>query len=206
MNYSMLCSILRKLPVLMTLVVAGIAGCGDSTIKASKGPYRTITTDPLRDTESARRHYQAGLEHLNNHEVDKAIKDFERALAADVQFGPAHNCLGRAHYMNEDWYEAAWEFEYARKYLPKHPQPLNNLALLYERDGQYDRAIDYYRKAVAMAPRDIQYRANLARAMIRRGDRNDEVKDLLQDITEEDSRADWLIWAKRWSTRIAGSE
>jgi len=189
-----------KLCVIVLLLSA--AGCGEQAVQTNSGPYRTVNVEPLRDTPTARKYHAKGVKHLEADDVDAAIKDFQRALEADVEFGPAHNSLGRAYFMQERFYEAAWEFEYAHKQLPRAPEPLNNLGLIHERDRSYDRAIEYYRKAVERAPDNIRMKANLARAMIRRGDRTKEVHNLLQQILERDDRPDWLIWAKRWESRI----
>lgn len=200
----------QRIPVtiFVTLPVVGLflaaAGCNDPTITRDTGAYRTVTAEPLRDTSAARRHHQKGLKHLEDNELDSAIEDIQRALKADVAFGPAHNSLGRAYFLKgrDYYYEAAWEFEYAHKHLPKAPEPLNNLGLIHEAEKSFDRAIEYYRRAIDLEPENIHLRANLARAMIRRGDRTQEVRDLLEQVLDEDDRPDWLIWAKRWATRI----
>lgn len=179
-------------------VALAAGGCQTgSTAAEGPGNYRTIRTEPLRNTDAARRAHQEGLQHLDEGHRDRARRAFERALTADVEFGPAHNSLGKIHYQQQDWYRAAWEFEYAKKLMPQRPEPRNNLALVLEQAGELDRAIELYREAVGLAPDNIRYRANLARALIRRGDRSEEVRVLLRAILEADDRPDWLIWAKQ---------
>lgn len=174
-----------------------VAGCQHAAPDAdTQGNYRTIRTEPLRNTDAARRAHQQGLEHLDQQNLELAQKAFERALTADVEFGPAHNSLGKVYYQQQDWYRAAWEFEYAKKLMPRRPEPRNNLALVLEQAGELDRAIDLYREAVGLAPDNIRYRANLARALVRRGDRSREVRVLLEAILEEDTRPEWLTWAQ----------
>ncbi len=189
------------LAVTMALCVA-VVGCNQRKIQTHSGPYRTVAAQPLRDTDRARTLHKQGLKHLEKGELDEAAKDLQRALEADVEYGPAHNSLGRVYFQQGRYYEAAWEFEYARKALPREPEPLNNLGLVQERDAQYDQAIDYYRQAAALDQNNINYPANLARALIRRGDRTDEVRVLLQRILDEDTRPEWLVWAKGWATRL----
>ncbi|MFW5682977.1 MAG: tetratricopeptide repeat protein [Phycisphaeraceae bacterium] len=159
--------------------------------------YRTIRAEPLRNTDAARRAHEQGLEHLDQQNLELAQQAFERALTADVEYGPAHNSLGKVFYQQQDWYRAAWEFEYAKKLMPRRAEPRNNLALVLEQAGEFDRAIDLYREAVGLAPDNIRYRANLARALIRRGDRSREVRVLLEAILEQDTRPQWLTWASR---------
>ena len=184
---------------------AAISGCGTASIRdVPQAPYRTVAAEPGRDTEAARRANQVGLAHLAKGEVDQAAEAFRQALTADVEFGPAHNNLGKVYYRQTDWYRAAWEFEYASKLLPRHAEPRNNLALVLERAGQLDRAVECYREAAGLDPDNIQYRANLVRALIRRGDRTDEVRTLLGQLLETDARPEWRAWARQQQIRIGG--
>ena len=45
--------------------------------------YHTVAAEPLRDTEAAKRHDEAGLRFLANGQLDQAAEAFSRALAAD---------------------------------------------------------------------------------------------------------------------------
>jgi len=184
------------------LIVAALGGCAQRTVSTTSGPYRTVQAQPLRDTDAARRAHEAGLKHLRDGQIEQAVADFERALAADVEYGPAHNSLGIARFRQHKWYEAAWEFEYARQYMPRADEPLNNLGLIHEMDGQYDQAVEYYRRALGIDGDNVRIKANLARTLLKRGDRTDEVRALLDDILEHDTRPEWLTWAKGWRTRL----
>jgi Tfp pilus assembly protein PilF len=172
-------------------------GCASSQQRRDERNYRTVQAEPGRNTEAARRINQQGLEHLKQERLDEAAKHFHDALAEDVEFGPAHNNLGKVYYQQKKWYKAAWEFEYARKLMPKRAEPYNNLAMVLEHGGELDRAIKQYKKAVGLAPRNMTYLGNLARAMIKRGDRTPQVRRYLQRLLEHDTRPKWLTWAQR---------
>lgn len=189
----------RRIPLTLLLAALAVAwGCDDQkTYRSTEAPYRTVSVDPGRDTATAERLNAQGLKHLADDDIEHAEQAFARALTADVEYGPAHNNLGKVFYQKRDWYRAAWEFEYAKKLLPQHPEPRNNLGLVLENAGEYDRAIEQYRESVALAPENMEYTANLARAMIRRGDRTKEVHDLLSQILAKDTRPAWLIWAQQ---------
>lgn len=188
--------------VLLLLAIILMSGCQGLSSEHTSGPrYRTISTEPLRDTEAAKQANEKGLGYLQGGNLDQAAKAFEEALTADVKFGPAHNNLGKVYYRQNDLYKAAWEFEYARDLLPKHPEPRNNLGLVLEKAGELDRAVKHYREAVALAPETIEYRANLCRALIRQGERTPEVRKLLEAILAEDNRPEWLIWARKQQQR-----
>ena len=45
--------------------------------------------------------------------MEKAEKLLKQALTADIGYGPAHNNLGKVYYHRQNFYLAAWEFEYA---------------------------------------------------------------------------------------------
>lgn len=173
------------------------AGCSELWGKEPDGLYRTITVEPGRNTELARKANQEGLAHLEAGELEAARTAFRKSLTADIEFGPAHNNLGKVLYAQQKWYEAAWEFEYARKLMAKHPAPPNNLGLVLERAGELDRAVECYRGAVALAPDNVAYRANLVRGLIRRGDRTDEVVKLLRTLVKTDDRPTWRRWAEK---------
>ncbi len=181
---------------LLAAVWFALAGCAD-TAAGPSGPYRTIAVEPGRDTDAASRQNQKGLAHLAAGELDQACDAFGRALNADVEFGPAHNNLGKVYFQRKNWYKAAWEFEYARKLMPRRAEPANNLGLVLEQAGELDRAVEHYRQAVALDSGKIEYVANLARALVRRGERTDETRRLLQRLLAEDQRPDWLIWARQ---------
>ena len=174
-----------------------LAGCLDNQAgQPSAAPYRTVRVEPMRDTEAAKQGNQEGLKLLAKNDLPAAAQAFQRALAADVEFGPAHNNLGKVYYRQQKWHEAAWEFEYAGKLLPKSAEPRNNLGMVLDATGDLTGAIDQYREAVNLAD-NVQYVGNLASALIRRGDRNEEVRRLLQQLIAKDSRPEWQSWARR---------
>src|SRR4030095_16586082 len=78
-------------------------------------------------------------------------------------FGPAHNNLGVVYLKAGKLYEAAGEFEWARKLMPGHPDPRMNLALTLEQAGQTDEAIQTYRTALEVYPGHIATIQALAR-------------------------------------------
>lgn len=182
--------------MILTAGIAMVVGCAAS-YSTTQPTYRTISAPPLRDTDAAMKANQAGLEHLDTGEWDAAARSFEQALSADVEFGPAHNNLGKVYFARKSWYKAAWEFEYARKLLPRNAEPNNNLGLVYETSGRLDEAVEHYREAVRLDGGNPEYRGNLARAMTRRGDRTAELRSLLSELVQRDARPEWQAWARR---------
>jgi Tfp pilus assembly protein PilF len=173
-----------------------LMACNSAAPPPPAGGYRTITVDPRRDTENARRYNQEGTDLLEKGQLDQAAAAFTKALDADVEFGPAHNNLGKVYYRQKASYKAAWEFEYASKLLPRFSEPHNNLGLVLEESGQIDQAVEQYRLAVSLST-DIQYKSNLARGLLRRDGHTEEVRALLRQVLSQDPRPDWQDWARK---------
>lgn len=205
----------RRLILLWCCLAACLlaSACNSEPTVQTDVRYRTVRADPLRDAEQARKRNAEGLARLRDGQLDAAAELFGQALEADVSYGPAHNNLGKVYMMQKDLHRAAVEFQAAIDLMPDHAAPVNNLALTWEQAwvadpqlGSLDKAIDLYRKAVELAPKNIRYKANLARALDRRGDRSDELRRLVEQIIEQDTRADWLIWARTLQARLGASD
>jgi Flp pilus assembly protein TadD len=170
-------------------------GCTAATRK-EKAAYETVSRDPRRDLDAAERHNAEALRQIEQGDYMKAEAGLKSALAADVMYGPAHNNLGKVYYHQGKLYLAAWEFQYAAKLMPSIPEPRNNLGLVFESAGKLDDAVSSYDEAMRLGPDNVQFLGNLARARIRRGDRDKSVRDLLGDLVLRETRPDWVAWAR----------
>lgn len=61
------------------------------------------------------------------------------------------------------WSEALFRFHQAERLDPNNPRVSNNLAVAYEAIGDYQKALDYYQKALKQSPDNRELRANYAR-------------------------------------------
>jgi Tfp pilus assembly protein PilF len=61
------------------------------------------------------------------------------------------------------WQEALFRFERADRLDPRNPRILNNLAVAQEANGQFDAALETYRRALALAPGSRDLKDNYAR-------------------------------------------
>ena len=61
------------------------------------------------------------------------------------------------------WQEALFRFHQAERLEPGNPRVYNNLAVAYEANGQFDKALEYYQKALRAAPDSREARGNYAR-------------------------------------------
>jgi Tfp pilus assembly protein PilF len=76
--------------------------------------------------------------------------------AAQLQFGVDMARRGL-------WQEALFRFHQAERLEPGNPRVYNNLAVAYEANGQFDKALEYYQKALRAAPDSREARGNYAR-------------------------------------------
>jgi len=176
---------------------AAVWGCAKKPPSTAVSQYQTVGKDPRRDTDAARAKNAEALDAMARGNYDRAESLLKAALTADIMFGPAHNNLGKVYYRQEKRYLAAWEFEYAAKLMPHQAEPRNNLGLVFESAGRLDEAVNHYKEALALDPENPEVIGNTARARIRRGDDDAEVRDLLGKLVMRDTRQEWVEWARR---------
>jgi Flp pilus assembly protein TadD len=118
------------------------------------------------------------------------------ALTADLYHGPAHNNLCVLFLQQARLYEAAGEFEWARKLMPGHPDPRMNLALTLERAGRIDEAIGTYRTALEVYPDHLPTLQALARVQLMHGRADDATPAMLEQIALQGETHHWRDWAR----------
>lgn len=187
-------------PVATNRVALGLgllwAAAGCALFSPNREVYETIRANPHHKTGLARKLNDQAIGQLDDGNPSLAMTTLNRALIADVTFGPAHNNLGRIHFEEGDFYLAAWEFEYAARLMPNNPEPINNLGLVYETAGRLAEACVQYAAACDLAPDHPEFRGNLVRAKLRQGCVDDTVIEGLREIVLKDPRDDWREWAE----------
>ena len=124
------------------------------------------------------------------------------ALTEDIFFGPAHNNLGVIHLKRGDLYQAAEEFEWARKLMPGHPDPRLNLAITLEKAGRADEALATYSAALEVYPQYLPAIQGLASLSLRLGTSDERVREWLKTIVLRSSEPRWRDWAKQQLIRL----
>lgn len=61
------------------------------------------------------------------------------------------------------WSEALFRFHQAERLDPNNPRVYNNLAVAYEATGDFDKALEYYQRALRTSPENRELRANYTR-------------------------------------------
>lgn len=182
-------SIARATPALiLVMAIAGLWACASS----STSPYRT-PSEATRDTVKAQRLTQQAADLIASDPV-KAEDLLRKALTADLYHGPAHNDLGVIYLERGQLYEAASEFEWARKLMPGHPDPRLNLGLTLERGGRVDEAIAAYDAALEVYPNHLPTIMALTRAQLRHNRPDHRTDDFLHEISLRGDKQ-WRDWA-----------
>lgn len=176
----------------VSLVVLGLlAACAAPS--AGDGPYE-VQEEQERDSRRA--------DELNREAADLLDEDPEQAeallrdaLAADLFHGPAHNNLGVLFLEQGKLYEAAHEFEWARKLLPGHPDPRVNLALVMEEAGRTDEALAAYDAALEVYPGYLPAIMGAASLTVREGREDERIRGWLVEVAARAGNSPWRQWA-----------
>lgn len=181
--------------VAIAFLLLGIAGCSQLS-KSGEGSYSTVPKKPRDKAEAAKTLNAAGLGHMKAGDADEALDSFKESLAADVNYGPAHNNLGQLYLDRKQLYLAAWEFEFASKLMPQRAEPYINLGLVFEMAGQDANAQAQYEIALELAPGNVDALTSLARLLVKQDLDPMRVQFLLTQIVMLDDRPEWRRWAQ----------
>ena len=167
------------------------------------GPYTTPSND-ARDSARAQALTAQAVDVMDKDSA-KAEELLREALTADVWFGPAHNDLGVLELREGNLYEAANEFEWARKLMPGHPDPRMNLALTLERAGRIDEALATYETALEVYPYHVATMQAMSRLQLRYGRADDRTTDMLERIAMAGETPQWREWAQWQLVKTEGA-
>lgn len=167
-----------------------VAGCASRP----SGPYDP-KAEAERDPRGADRLNTAAME-VFHADPDRAESLLRQALSADLFHGPSHNNLGVLFLERGLLFEAAAEFEWARKLMPQHPDPRMNLALVLERAGRTDEALAAYAAVLEATPEHLPTIEALARLQVRAGRTDDRTPRLLREIVMRTTSRAWRRWAQ----------
>ncbi len=158
-NYSLEAK-LKKISVFLLMVVLSFlcqTGCKkekqesvsfdsdkDRYVKREVPPYKLNITDP----QTAQEHFNVGVYHQNQGEIDKALEEFKKTVELNPEYYPAHYRLGNIYWDKEKIDEAIQEWEMTVKLQPKFFRPYLMLGQAYEKIGEDGTAIENYKRAL----------------------------------------------------------
>ena len=188
---------MRTLLISILIVLGGCASTGT-------GPYAT-PSEAARDSLRAQRLTRQAVD-LIHRDPERAETLLREALSADLYHGPAHNNLGIIHLERGELYEAAHEFEWARKLLPGHPDPRLNLAMTLERAGRIDEALATYDAALEVYPGHLPSIQALCRCQLRYRKTDDRTARMLDEIALRGESERWRRWAREQAIKLTARE
>lgn len=182
---------------LSALCAVVLAGPGCTT--TPRGPY-SPSGESGRNPAKADALNQQAAEVIERDPV-KAERLLREALTHDLFHGPAHNNLGTLLMQQGLLYEAAAEYEWARKLLPGHPDPRLNLGYTLELAGRTDEAIATYRTALEVYPDHLPSMQALSRLQVKAGRSDVDTPRMLKEVAMRGETAEWRSWAMFEMTR-----
>jgi predicted Zn-dependent protease len=180
----------------IVILLATFAGCRS----ASPGPYQPLT-ESQRATVVAEDLNRTAADLIYT-EPDAAEKLLRDALTADLYHGPAHNNLGVLYLEEGKLYEAANEFEWARKLMPGAPDPRMNLALTLEVAGRVEDALREYETALEVAPEHVPTMQAMARLLMECKRDDERLPALMESIAMRGATEAWREWARDARLRV----
>ncbi|MCA9213337.1 MAG: tetratricopeptide repeat protein [Planctomycetales bacterium] len=110
-----------------------------------------------------------------------AYEQYQKALTTDAAYKPALVGLGRLLHRQGQMQESIQTYQRALSAYPRDPVLLNDLALCYAREKDYDQAIASLNLAKQVSPNSLLYRNNLAAILVEAG-RADEAVGVLAEV------------------------
>ena len=179
----------------MKLLVLLVLCAACRSVPRATGPY-TPSEGVSRNTVQADAFTKRGAEIIHS-DPERAETLPREALGEDLFFGPAHNNLGVLYLAQGKYYEAANEFEWARKLMPGHPDPRLNLAITLDRAGQDEEAFSAYSAALQAYPEYVPAIQGLARLVARSGKDEPRLEAWLRRLSVEGETEHWRSWARQ---------
>lgn len=114
---------------------------------------------------------------------EQAMKEYQQMIQV-TDSSKSRNAIGYLLLKKQQYAQAALEFQKAVDLDPTNESPLMNLAELSAKDKNYSEAIDYYQKALYLAPdRGLIY-IRLGQLYLQNGDSLDSAKNIWQQGVE----------------------
>ena len=174
----------------IAVLLAALSGCASTS-----GPYMPAEA-AARSPLLAERLTQEAVAAIDRGDEARGEELLREALTADLYHGPAHNNLGVLYLSQGKLYEAASEFEWAKKLLPGHPDPRLNLAMTLDRAGQIDEALTEYRSALEVWPGHMPSIQAYAKCQIKHAVPQEDLPELLDRIALAGETEEWQLWGR----------
>ncbi len=110
-----------------------------------------------KNPQSAYAYYSLGKVQNVGGDFLTALKSFNYSIELDSTIPETYFCRANIYFEQKKYNLAISDYLNAEKLKPSYPENLNNIAFLYSEIGQMENAIQYYSKAIAVAPTEYLY-------------------------------------------------
>jgi len=147
------------------------------------------------DPDFAYAHTLQGHEHVANEEYEKALQAYRLAIAADHRHYNAYYGIGRVYERLGDYKAAHAHFHYASIINPTNPVLYVWIGTVLQAQKATAAALQFFTKAVELAPRAAQTRYKRARALLAVGQMEMARTELmrLKDLAPDEARVHFLL-------------
>lgn len=136
----------------------------------------------------------AGVTHLQMREYDRAIRDFDRALAIQPGLVVAWRQRGLAHTAKGDYDRAIADFDHAMVYAPSDARLLTDRGAAYALLNDYSRALQDFDRAIAMKPDQVTALEHRGRTHFVLGNFAQAAADLQRGLNPTDPDPYVVLW------------
>jgi tetratricopeptide (TPR) repeat protein len=164
---------MKQISLLILLLVlnasAGICQADNKIIEAEV--YKPT------ESEKAREYYNKASDAVDAKNFTRAITYYKMALAEDPGFIDAYDNLGLAYRQINELDSAEHYYLISNKKFPKGAVALRNLAVVEEKRKNYDKAIEYYKRAQVINDTDPEVYYGMMRMNLMKEDFKEALKN-----------------------------
>jgi lipoprotein NlpI len=136
----------------------------------------------------------AGVAHLQQGEYDRAIRDFDRAIALQPGLVVAWRNRGLAHREKGDFERAIADYDQAALLTPGDARVFNDRGLVYAGMDDYAHAIQDFDRAISLKPDHAAATQNRGRTYFFLGNHAQAAADLQRGLRFDSTNASAVIW------------
>jgi tetratricopeptide (TPR) repeat protein len=134
---------------------------------ATYGPHPPTEVKAGENDFNAR--MEKGIQHLNRGEFEKALGEFQEAVAINPKSARANNLSGIAYFQQKNYRAAEKMFKTATSLNPSYAEAWNNLGSVSSIREDYDQAIKMFKKALSLEPNSLSANYSLGFLLISLG-------------------------------------
>jgi tetratricopeptide (TPR) repeat protein len=148
--------------------------------------------------------YKRGLAHKNQNDIQSAINDFDRAIAAKSNYPSAYVMRGLAKRQLDRISEAIQDYSTAIQQDPERARAYNNRGYAYYLNGQHQEALDDFNEALKLRYVYAHALAGMAVTSFIMKDRKRALlmAKALLDIDRHYQRLDWTANHLNWPDQV----